>query len=300
MTQVTLEDGTKAETNLPPEAVADLQQKPVEHPQEPAKEPEKAPEQPVKPAEPQAEKPKVEPEKEPTKEPEPAPSRKAKPIANLLAKNYDLETQLAAERAAKADLEAKLAQLSQQPATQVDTDIKALAEKHGLDETVLSDIVAAARKGIKPELPKEVQDLIAKQQEQQRIDAELKGFNDDLGRLQKTFKDDAQLSDPKVREKLLELAYSTEKAPDGEPYFQKPLHELYFSFIKPEIEPGKPSAEPSKGGSNVGTKILDFQDILDRDDPKDIESMDDATFKKYSAWLKEKQGLPPIKRGNQS
>jgi hypothetical protein len=295
MTQVTLDDGSKVETNLPPESVADLQQKPDVQPEaKPDAKPEVKPEPTEKPAEPKA--------AEPAKEPEPAPSRKAKPIANLLSKNHELETQLETERKAKADLEAKLAAISEKPATpQADSDIKALAEKHGLDETVLADIVAAARNGFKaPELPKEVQDLIAKQQEQTRLDAELKGFNDDLGRLQKTFKDDAQLSDPKVREKLLELAYSTDKAPDGEPYFQKPLHELYFSFIKPEVEPGKPSAEPSKGGSNAGTKILDFQDILDRDDPKDIETMDDATFKKYGAWLKEKQGLPPIKRGNQS
>jgi hypothetical protein len=295
MTQVTMDDGSKIETDLPAEAVADLQQ-PAEQPK-PEETPNPAPEQPEKPAEPNAEKPTPEAPKPQAPVSEPAPSRKAKPIANLLAKNHDLEEQLETERKAKADLEAKLAQISEQPSNpQATADVKALADKYGMDENILADIVAAARNGIKPELPKEVQDLIAKQQEQNFVDAEMAGFEQDLGRLQKTFKDEASLADPKVRDRLLELAYSTDKAPDGEPYFQKPLHELYFSFIKPEVEPGGPSAEPSQGGSQQQTKVLDFQDIFDRDDPKDIEAMDDQTFHSYSKWLNEKQGDVPIRR----
>jgi hypothetical protein len=197
---------------------------------------------------------------------------------------------------------ARRKQISKQPANpQTSDDIKALATKYGMDEAILADIIATARAGMKaPELPKEVQEFIAKNQEQQTLDAEMAGFEADLGRLQKTFTSEAELADPKVRDRLLELAYSTDKAPDGEEYYKKPLHELYFSFIKPEVEPGKSSAEPSQSGSQQQTKILDFQEILDRDDPKDIDAMDDATFSKYSTWLKEKQGLPPIKRGHQS
>ncbi len=291
-----MEDGSVIETSLPAEAVSDLEQ-PAAPAAEPAKEPTKETEQPEKPAEqPKAEEPKPEVEKPQESEPQPVPSRKAKPIANLLAKNHELEQQLEAERKAKADLETKITQLSNQPASsQATADVKALAEKYGMDENILADIVAAARNGIKPELPKEVQDLIAKQQEQSFIDAEMAGFDQDLGRLQKTFKDDTALSDPKVKDRLLELAYSTEKAPDGEPYHQKPLHELYFNFVKPEIEPGKPSAEPSQSGSQQQTKVLDFQDIFDRDDPKEIEDMDVQTFRAYSKWLNERQGDVPIR-----
>lgn len=295
MTQVEM-DGKVIETNLPPEAVQDLQQPEAQ----PEAQPEVKPEPTAKPAEPEAE---VKPEPAKVEEqPEAKPTRKAKPIANLLAKNHELEAALEAERTAKAELEAKLAQLSgQQPSAQNDNDIKSLAEKYGVDEQILADIVATARKGMTaPELPQEVKELIKKQQDEARQEEELKRFDQDLNSLKRTFKDEAPLTDSKVREKLLELAYSTDKAPDGEPYFQKPLHELYFSFVKPEVEPGRPSAEPSRGGSNAGTKILDFQEILDRDDPKDIEAMDDATFDKYQTWLKDRQGLPPINRGRNS
>jgi len=298
MTEVTTEDGSKFETDLPPDAVADLQHKPEAQPEaKPEAQPEGKPEQPVKPAQPNADEPKPETPKPQSSEQKPEqPSRKATPIANLLSKLNDERTAREQAEAKAADLETKLAQISEQPkGPQATADVKALAEKYGMDENILADIVTAIRAGIKPELPKEVQDLIAKQQEQDRIAAEMAGFNDDFGRLQKTFKEDEVLSDPKVKDKLLELAYSTEKAPDGEPYYKKPLHELYFTYVKPEIEPGKPSAEPSQGGSQQQTKLLDFQEIFDRDDPKDIEAMDDATFRLYSKWLNEKQGDVPIR-----
>lgn len=295
MTQVTMEDGSKVETTLPPEAVADLQQ-PVEAPKEATP---NAPEPSVKPAEPTAEDPKPEPA--PSPEPAPTRTRKASPIANLLAKKNDLETELAVEKAARAELEAKLAAAAQQPASPTTTsDIKALAEKHGLDESILADIVAAARAGFPaPQLPKEVADLLHEREQAKQAEAETAAFNTRVDSLARTLADD-QLKDPAVRDKLLKLAYSTDKAPDGEPYYQKELAELYFGFIKPEIEPGKPSAEPSRGGTKGGTQVLDFQDILDRDDPKDIDNMDGPTFTKYSSWLKAKQGLPPIKRGSSS
>jgi hypothetical protein len=41
---------------------------------------------------------------------------------------------------------------------------------------------------------------------------------------------------------------------------------------------------------------MDFQEIADRDDPKDIESMDSDTFAAYNKWLNEKQGKSPIIR----
>src|ERR1022692_4663173 len=102
MTEVNTPDG-KITTDLPLEAVKDLELTP--EPSKPA-EPAKV-EEPQKPtAEPKAEEPKAEPAKEPAKEPEAAKPRKASPIANLLEQRHKLETDLATERQAKADLEA--------------------------------------------------------------------------------------------------------------------------------------------------------------------------------------------------
>lgn len=296
MTQVTMDDGTVANTDLAPEAVADLQT--VEAPKE---ETPKAPEPTDKPAEVKAEEPKAETPKEPESQPVVTPrAKKASPIANLLATKHDLETELEASNKAIADLEAKVAELSKQPATTTD-DIKTVAQKYNLDENALADIVAAARKGMPTSLvlPKEVQDLLKERENQKIIDAETQSFNTRLDGLAKTLNDE-QLKDPKVRDKLFALAYSTEKAPDGEPYVQKELAELYFAFIKPEIEPGKPSAEPSRGGTQSQAKIIDFQEVHDRDNPKDIDDMDDETFSKYSSWLNKTAGLPPLKRGSRS
>lgn len=264
-------------------------------PAEPAKV-EEAPEHTDKPAEAPAEEPAPEPAKEPVGEPEEKISRKPKPIANLLEKKHELETQLEAERQARQELEAKLSSQADKPqGQQSDADIKALAEEYGLDEELVTKLVNTARKGISPELPKEVQDLLAERQAEKQQAEELKAFDNRLTSLSKTFKDEP-LSDPKVREKLLELAYSTEKAPDGEPYFKKELSELYFAYIKPEVEPGKPSAEPSRGGSQA-TEIVDFEEIYTRDDPKDIDAMDSATFEKYNQWVREhKESKTPLKR----
>lgn len=282
-------------TNLPPEAVADLQQ-PVEAPK-PEETP--APEPTDKPAESKTEEPKPEPLPEPARTPEGQFKPKPKPIANLLAQKHDAEERATAAEKRATDLEARLAAAAAKPAgSEATSDIKALAAKHGLDEGILADIVATARAGMNPSLPPEVTALIKESEQQKQIKAETDAFNADLANLTRTFKSDKVLDDPKARERLQALAYSEEKAPDGQPYFKKPLYELYMSFVKPEFEPGKPSAEPSRGGAKADTQIMDFQEIFDRDDPKDIEEMDKTPglFAKYSKWLTEKQGDVKIKR----
>lgn len=296
MTEVNM-GGEVIKTDLPAEAVADLQQ-PAE-PAEPVKV-EEAPEQPVKPAEAKAEE---TPAPEPAKEPEPQGdpegrfTKKPKPIASLLEKKHELETALEAERREKAELEQKLAQLSNQPSSpQSDDDVKALAEEYGIDEALLGKIINTARKGVNPELPKEVQDLLTERQAEKQQAEELKAFDTRLSSLAKTLPNES-FSDPKVREKLLELAYSTEKAPDGEHYFKKELSELYFAYIKPEIEPGKPSAEPSQGGTQA-TKVLDFEEI--HNDEAKLEEFartaDSEKWNAYVKWRDAKQGDTPIIR----
>ncbi len=134
------------ETNLPEDKVADLKQ-----PAEPAAT-EKVEEAPAKP---EAEEPKVEPEKVEPEEPKEPKKPKAKPIADLLQKKHELESELESERKARQELEAKIQQLSTQPKGQeTDADIKAIAEQYGLDEAILQGIVNVAQKGLK--LPKEV------------------------------------------------------------------------------------------------------------------------------------------------
>ncbi len=282
MTQVQMGNEV-IETDLPAEAVADLQQ-PAE-PAEPAKV-EEAPEQTANP-EPVAEAPKV---VEETPQPEPDVSRKPKPIASLLEKKHEAEERAAAAEARNVELEAQIAQLSQQPATpQNIEDVKQLAETYGLDEQLLANIVAVARKGVNPELPPEVQSLIAERQQERQQQEEIKAFNTRVDSLAKALPNE-QFSDPKVRERLLELAYSTENAPDGEPYFKKELSELYFAYIKPEVEPGTVTAEGSMGGSKP-TEILDFEDILN-DESKMEEFAKTAPSDQWQAftkWRDEKQ-----------
>jgi len=298
MTQVNTADGV-IETELPAEAVADLEVKaPEAAPAEPA-EPEKGTQPEAKPAE----EPKTpEAPKEPQRaveqaQPAEVRPKKAGPIADLLAKQHDLKTQLEAERAAKADLEAKLAQLSAQPASSQATDkIKGLAEKYGIEAEVLSDIVAVAREGMNPnpELPKEVQDLIAEHNLRKAQEAELAAFNKRVESLAKAIPGEPI---KEHMDRLMKLAYSDEVAPDGERYADKELAEIYYGFIKPEVEPGKPSGETNAtAGTKAAKPVLDFQDIFDRDDPKDVEDMDDATFTKYRAWLDEKGGDVPLTR----
>jgi hypothetical protein len=291
MTQVNTADGPIA-TDLPADKVSDLEVKapepaapaaaeegkqPEAKPAEDPKAPE-APKEPQKPNEPEGKTPAVKP-------------KKAGPIADLLEKRRIAEDRAAAAEKKAADLENQLKALSEKPASPEATDkIKALAEKYGLEPEVLSDIVAVARDGLTPNpaLPKEVQDLIKEREFEKAQAAETKAFDTRVERLAKIFPDEPIAAH---KERLMALAYSDETAPDGEKYADKELSEIYFGYIKPEVEPGKQSGE---AGASSGTRalkpVLDFQDIFDRDDPKDIEAMDDATFKKFQAWLAEKQG----------
>lgn len=284
MTQVQMGDEV-IETTLPAEAVADLQQPEAEPTPEPQAE-ETQPEKTEEPAKPEA-----------VAEPVTERPKKAGPIADLLEKKHEAEEKAAQAEAKAAELEAKLAQLSKAPASvQNSDDINALAEKHGLDPEVLADIVAAARKGVTPELPPEFQELLKERQQEKLRQQEETEYNTRLDRLTATFKGEP-LGDPTVREKLKALAYSTEKAPDGVPYYQKELSELYFAYIKPEVEPGRVSAEAPKGGKS-GQEILDYEDILG-DDTKMEEFAKNATpaqWRSFTKWRDEKQGDTKIIR----
>lgn len=303
MTEVKMGDEVIV-TDLPAEAVADLQQ-PAEQPQEPAKEP-KNPEQTEKPVEAKTEepaKPAETPEVKGEPEPEAGKTRKPKPIASLLEKKREAEERAEAAEARAAELETKVQQLSKQPDNaQTDDEIKALAEELGIEENVLSKIVSVARKGMtsKPELPKEVQDLLAERQREKEAKAEETAFNRRVDGLSSSLKDDL-LKKPEVRAKLQELAYSTDKAPDGEPYYQKEIAELYFAFVKPEFEPGKVSAESSQGGTKA-TEVLDFEAILNDDAKMEefakTEPIGSPLWQKFVKWRDEKQGDVPIRRSN--
>jgi hypothetical protein len=291
MTMVTMEDGSQMETNLPAEAVADLNQQPAE-PAEPQQV--ENPEPTEKPAEPKADPAEqVEaPKAEDVPQESETPIRKAKPtpIANLLEKKHELETQLAERDARLAELESQISKEAKKPESAESTDrVKQLAETYGLDESLLSEIVAAAREGINPQVPKEVQDLIAERQQEKQMQEEMKAFDSRVTKLASVFKDEP-ITD--VKEKLKELAYSTELAPDGEPYFQKELSEIYFAFIKPEVEAGRKTAESSNAGDAVRQEVVDFADIAS--DPVKLEDFSaNATseqFASFQKWQREQEG----------
>ena len=276
------------ETTLPAEKVADLQAEKPKETTEPASKPEPQQASQTEDEEPQA---KAEPEtpKEQTVEPK---REKPKPIAKLLEDRHALREENEA-------LKKQIADLSKQPDNAAtDDDIKALAEELGADPSVLQRIVDAARKGFTPQIPKEVQDLVAAQKAQAEAQAEEQAFKTDVSRLQSTLKDEL-LEDPKVQKRLQELAYSEEKAPDGEPYFKKPLYELYMNYVKPEVEPGKASAESTRGGSKGTGKVMDFAEIA-ADDQKLSEFVKTATaaqFEKFHQWQLEHEKEPLKKPG---
>jgi hypothetical protein len=293
MTQVNMGDEV-IETDLPADKVADLQQSeadPTPEPQEPEKQPEPTaePEQVQEPAKPEA--------VVPTTEPVAERPKKAGPIADLLEKKHEADERAAQAEARNAELEAQIAELSQQsPSVQTEDDIRAFAEANGLDESIVNGLVQLARKGLSPEIPKEVQELLAERQAEKQQKEELTAFNKRVDSLAKTLPNE-QFNDPQVKEKLLKLAYSTEKAPDGEPYYQKELSEIYFAYIKPEVEPGKVSAE-SKGGGKSGGEILDFDAIMN-DEAKMEEFAKTAPVAQWQAFVKfrdEKQGDTKIVR----
>ena len=304
MTLVESADGP-IETSLPAEAVADLQvtpkAEPAPAPAEAPKEPETS-NPPAAPAPAEVKPDATAPTPPPTVEPE-APKGKAKPIANLLSKLNDerIAREAAEKRASEA--EAKLVQpptpaapATPAPATPApsatDQAVEDLVKKHGItDPSLIRDVIEAARAGItppqNPQLPKEVQEMLAERQQEKAHQAEIAAFDTRVAKLATVFKDEP-IGDHK--QKLMELAYSTDLAPDGERYADKELSELYFGFIKPTIEPGTVSAEAGRGATGGGTKIVDFQDIFDRDDPKEIEAMSPEQFKAYSVWMKRTQG----------
>lgn len=280
------------ETNLPADKVADLQAKPA-----PAAEPAKPAAQPASQTddEPDPAKPAGVPAPQEPAQPEPVKREKPKPIAKLLEERHTLR-----EKVAK--LEAELEKAAAQPPSQAKADrLTALKEKYSgvVDDQLLTDIIEAARDGLQaPQLPKEVQSLIAREQAAQAEAAENQAFDDDFGRLAKSIPD-PEIKDPKAKEKLKQLAYSEEKAPDGEPYFKKSLVELFYSFVKPEIEPGKPSAESSQGGSKASGKVLDFAQIAA--DPAALsefaKTATKAQFAKFHAWQLENEKEPLRKPG---
>jgi len=302
MTEVIAEDGSKIKTNLPAEELKDLQVTPeIKSDAAKAAEPITPPATPEA-AEPKPEAAKVEPakESESARPEEPVKPKKASPIANLLNQRHELETslnatkaELEAERNAKTALEAKIIELSKQPnAASTPDTIEALADKYNVNADLLKEIVDTFRKETpSTELPKEVQQLVEDQRMAKAIAAEHAVFDARLDDLASAFPDEPI---KEQKDKLMQLAYSTDKAPDGKPYSNQELSVLYFKYIKPEIEPGKASAE-SAHRAPVESKVIDFQEIADRDDPKEIANMDDATFAKFDAWLKEKQGLPPLR-----
>lgn len=269
-------------TNLPADQVADLLPQTGETPAE-------------TPAEPKAEEPKTQEtgpqgpkEESPQEKPQEDRPQKAMPIAKYINEKKEWRSERDQLMAKVQELEAKTAPKTQEEG---DVDISKFAEEHGLDAALVEGIVSLARKGLK--VPKEIQQIIEEREQEKQVQAETTAFNTRLDKLAKTFPNEP-LADPKVKDKLLSLAYSTDKASDGEAYHQKELAELYFGYVKPEVEPGKPSAESSSTVSTRNTEVLDFKEI-DEDETKlekFLATATDEEMNKFMAWQREHHKTP--------
>lgn len=107
---------------------------------EPAKEPEKAPEPPKEPPKEEAEAPAPE-------APKPKPSRKAEYIPAAKFHETRHELQAAKEKAKQLEAELEAAKAAKaEPKAESDDEIESVATKHGLDKTVVADIIGLTRR----------------------------------------------------------------------------------------------------------------------------------------------------------
>jgi hypothetical protein len=244
----------------------------------------------VKPEEKPKEEPKVDPkpeEKPVEPKPEERPARSV-PVIKFNVQRHELgetKAQLAAERAAKADLELKLKELSDKP-TQENVDevrvaAKKLAEKHGLDEEFVVELMEqsadlASKKASKSNIPADLEKTIAEFKAQterskaiEQSQVEDKQFEDSFGKVSTEF---PELADPKVKEALKQLAFM-------EGYESTPLRAIALEYIH-DNKPRKTAEESGKGRADV----TDYENITDAQ----LKAMNREEATKFLAWQKQK------------
>lgn len=251
---------------------------PKEEPkEEPAKEPEVEPTEKSK-----VEEPPTEPEpSKPTPEPLPTeyipiPKYKSEKQA-WKTKEEELSNALKAEREKIADLERQV-QLSKTP-KDFQNRMNKIAEKYGTDPEAMSElgieILNEAMSSTKPLTEK----LKAYEEQTESIKQD-KAFEDEFNGYLPSY---PEMKDHK--EAVKKLALSPESV---EQWKGKSVFEVYFRGVKPTLKPSPKGAEPSKGGTGRGKKVIDTSKALSEEE---ISSMSSKDFEEYSNTMAKKQGL---------
>jgi len=170
------------------------------------------------------------------------------------------------------------------------THAKSLAEKHGLEEGFVSDLLETTAKLTaknSPDLSQELRNEInafktAKAEldaEKRQIEQE-KGFESEFsGIIEELSNGDKDLESYLASQKkaLRESAFA-------EGNLNTPLRRLAIEWLhdNPQPKPGRKSAEAPGGGEGVtdARKVLNFENVTE----KDVADMDPETFEKFKDW----------------
>ena len=242
--------------------------------EEPKEEPDKKPE---------AEQEVVEPPKESEpSQPEPKIPTRSIPIPKYTdekrkwrEKEEELSTSLEAEKAEKEDLKRQL-ELSKTP-QEFQVRIGKFADKHGLDKEAMTElgveILNEATRG-----HKELEDRVNAQEQQTEDTRQDTSFEQEFKGYVESY--------PEMKEhtaKIKELALGDK----WEDWAGKSVFEIFYRGVKPNLTEPKKGAEPSKGGTQRGKKIIDFDKAPTEEE---IKGMTDKEFEKYSNLMAKKQG----------
>lgn len=188
----------------------------------------------------------------------------------------------------RTEFQGKIDELSKKPLEErVDTsdDVKELADEFGIAPEAISRLADRIARNVRSsiKLPEDVSKKLEAFQERERQVTEEQGFEKEWENatdfIRKENKDlsDAEIS--AVKAKVKELAYTETYAR----YRLTDILRLESANLLPQK--GRKTAEPGKGGSQAGDKVVDYSKITD----DDLKNMSSAEFEKYSEFMA-KQG----------
>jgi len=234
--------------------------------------------------EPKKEEPKEEavPDREPDAKKEEAPDRKPKYIPA-----WELAKQEKIWADEKAQLEAKLAELSQKPPAETEDEVKALADKYQVDEDAMRDIIAVVSKKVSPTLPngflenlKELQELGKATKASLEEQAFTKDFEREvLPLVRAEYPDISEDVLAKIRADVRNTAYDAK-------FLHTPLNVIYkgIDSFRGVVQPKKKSADSGRGGESRA-QVLDLENLSE----EEVKSLPAEDFIKYSEYQASKE-----------
>lgn len=179
-----------------------------------------------------------------------------------------------------AELEQELAKVKQgknETDPEYSTRLSALAEKIGVDNESLVELLALAKNDASAEFNdklKSIEPLILSVRQEKETQAFNKDFDTKLLDLVK--EEHGAENVDKVKKALERLAFTPA-------YAKVPIEMIYkgLDLFRAKKAP-KTSPEGSGGGGNNVTKVIDFSKVTD----DDIDAMDEKTFETYRKWLR--------------